>query len=1379
MKTKTIGSLIGCLAAHLFLLLFLVFPATGSAARITRDELPQDLKDWSGWVLYQQQEMTCPFLHSQPDAHWCAWPTALELSLADTGGRFTQQWQVHVESWITLPGDARHWPQDVTVNDAPASVTGHDGRPAIRLGPGRQQVSGAFAWAKLPESLPIPRNTGIIQLDVAGKDVGIPDVDEAGNLWLSQRRGAGVQPTEAGDRLKLQVFRRVVDEIPLQMVTRIDLEVSGTQREELLNGALADQFIPLRLDSHLPARLEPDGRLRVQVRPGRWTIEVGARFPGQTTSLVLKESPDPWPAEEVWVFDARNHLRLVEVEGPVAVDPRQTNLPQEWQNLPAYLMQPGSGMSFKVIRRGDPEPEPDNLSLRRKLWLDFEGGGYTLQDDISGTMTRGWRLEASPPMQLGRASLDGEPQFITMLAASGKQGVEVRRGQLQLSADSRYEQGISTIPAVGWDQDFQSVAATLHLPPGWDLISASGVDNVPDTWVKRWTLLDIFLVLIAALAVRGLWQWKFGLLALLTFVLIWHEPGAPRIVWLHVLGAIALLRVLPQGRFQMLAKAYRNLSLLALVVISVPFMVDQVRVGLYPQLERGFYPIYQADQSTAVGMLAPAAVPPMAVTDMPAEVEALAIMKDEAKQALASGARASKRALTRAMRAEEAAGERRRQLEQVDPDANVQTGPGLPNWQWKQISLNWTGPVQKDQQISLWLMSPGMNLFCNLLRVLLIAALALIMLSLRYTPGRGLHRHAAASLAALVVLAGLAVAPTDVRADIPDQKLLDELKTRLLAPPECLPECAQSPRLRLELTPYVLAVRMEVHALESIAVPLPARNGLWMPQQVSVDGAPAQGLMRADDGTLWVSLAQGAHQVLLSGPPSRASSFQLPLPLAPRYIEYNAEGWSVEGVVDNLPVGGQLQFTRLAQGAKDEPAANMPPQELPPFVRVERTLQFGLDWTAQTRVVRASPPGTAIVIEVPLLPGESVTTDGIKTKDGKVLVNIPAMAGQLSWDSSLEKSETISLTAPDTTDWTEVWRADVSPIWHVSTSGIAVVHHQDNEGRRLPEWRPWPGEGVSLEITRPVGVEGQTLTVDQTQIQSAPGKRATDTTMTLALRSSRGGQHTMSLPEGAELQSVVLNGVAQPIRQEGRSVTLPLAPGTQTAVLTFRSPEGITTMFRTPAIDLASPSVNTRLNVTLAEDRWTLLLGGPRLGPAVLFWGVLLVVVLIAVGLGRLDLTPLRTWHWVLLGIGLTQTSIWEAVVIVGWLLALGARARLPSDIGRIRFNFMQFMLAVFTLLALSVLFSAIKQGLLGLPAMQISGNDSYAYNLNWYQDRSEALLPRAWIVSAPLWVYRALMLAWALWLAFALLRWLKWGWSCWSRDGFWKSKPKVEQPAS
>ncbi|MCP5449520.1 MAG: hypothetical protein H6972_02865 [Gammaproteobacteria bacterium] len=70
---------------------------------------------------------------------------------------------------------------------------------------------------------------------------------------------------------------------------------------------------------------------------------------------------------------------------------------------------------------------------------------------------------------------------------------------------------------------------------------------------------------------------------------------------------------------------------------------------------------------------------------------------------------------------------------------------------------------------------------------------------------------------------------------------------------------------------------------------------------------------------------------------------------------------------------------------------------------------------------------------------------------------------------------------------------------------------------------------------------------------------------------------------------------------------------------------------------------------------------------------------------------------------------------------------------------------------------------------MQVVGNGSSAWQLNWYQDRIAGPLPTASVISVPLLLYRGLMLAWALWLAFALLRWLGWGWQCFSAGGLWR----------
>ncbi|OOO02516.1 MAG: hypothetical protein USCGTAYLOR_01249 [Chromatiales bacterium USCg_Taylor] len=181
-----------------------------------------------------------------------------------------------------------------------------------------------------------------------------------------------------------------------------------------------------------------------------------------------------------------------------------------------------------------------------------------------------------------------------------------------------------------------------------------------------------------------------------------------------------------------------------------------------------------------------------------------------------------------------------------------------------------------------------------------------------------------------------------------------------------------------------------------------------------------------------------------------------------------------------------------------------------------------------------------------------------------------------------------------------------------------------------------------------------------------------------------------------------------------------------------------------------------------------------------LIWGVLAVLVLVAYGLGRTRFTPLKGWHWFLLGIGLSQASIWGALIVVGWLLGLGGRAQLNPAIKPYAFDAIQLGLGLLTVVALSCLFDAIQNGFLGYPEMQVAGNGSSAYDLNWYQDRSDPALPQAEVWSVPLSAYRLLMLAWALWLAYALLGWLRWGWGCYSTHGLWRSiRPRIaETPA-
>ena len=127
----------------------------------------------------------------------------------------------------------------------------------------------------------------------------------------------------------------------------------------------------------------------------------------------------------------------------------------------------------------------------------------------------------------------------------------------------------------------------------------------------------------------------------------------------------------------------------------------------------------------------------------------------------------------------------------------------------------------------------------------------------------------------------------------------------------------------------------------------------------------------------------------------------------------------------------------------------------------------------------------------------------------------------------------------------------------------------------------------------------------------------------------------------------------------------------------------------------------------------------------------------------------------------------------MGWLLALGYRGR-DTGAGPSPFwyDLRQIVLVLWTLAALVILWEALHQGLLGAPEMQVLGNGSSSASLRWFTDRVGAALPSVEIVSVPLLVYRAAMLAWALWIALSLLSWLRWGWGAFTQGGGWKKGP-------
>ena len=584
-------------------------------------------------------------------------------------------------------------------------------------------------------------------------------------------------------------------------------------------------------------------------------------------------------------------------------------------------------------------------------------------------------------------------------------------------------------------------------------------------------------------------------------------------------------------------------------------------------------------------------------------------------------------------------------------------------------------------------------------------------------------------------------------------------------------------------------------------VPLPGQGTQWRPGSVTLDGRSAP-IRRDANGALWIFLRTGINQVVLTADVGDTASVEIALPMPPQEVQSQLDGWTLAGLDARGQASGALSLTRSAASSSAAASAAQGEQDqaLPPFLRVERVLQLGLQWTITTRVSRVGESRAPARARIPLLAGEAVNSDVVRVEAGQALVQLGAEESA-EFVSTLKEAPVLRLASTKEPNQIETWRLEPSAQWHVGWSGIAPVQHvEDGRQQLAPRWQPWPGETVELRISKPAAAAGQTTTLDRLGLSFAPGLRATDVQATGQLRSSQGSNHRVSLPEGVEFLGLWVDGQSLPIRPQGRVLTVPITPGAHDLRIDWREPRGMGWWFATTPQGLGAAGANAHTQVKLPPERVVLATGGPQVGPAVLFWGMALALVLVAVALARTRLTPLSALSWFLLGLGLAQASLVSAAALAGWFFALAARRRLAehaqanqalqatSDqaatqtkvaVRRARWmamgaNAVQVLLVLWTLAAAAVLLETVRVGLLGYPDMMVLGNGSDTSVLRWYQDRFADQVQPAWVVSVPVLAYRLLMLLWALWLAASVLKWVRWGWDSFSAGGLWRRPSTV-----
>jgi hypothetical protein len=1330
--------------------ILLLLSTASFAGKIKKEEntdqtgiyVPEPLKPWVKWVLQKDKEYECPGKNGDSGKVDCIWPSEMNMEIQEKKGNFSMSVRVFADGIVQIPGDSVYWPYDVKSDGKMVPVISIEGFPAIVLEKGTFKVTGTFKWDQKPGSIKIPDKIGLINVAVNGKNQNRFTIDNDHYLWLKDDAVIASNISTSTDKLNVKVYRKIIDEIPIYILTQISLSVSGSEREEVFGKCIIDSSIPVFLHSDLPVKIDNEGNLRVQVRPGAWNIEIKTRLNSTINKLSMVQKTDNWPLQEIWAFEARPYLRTVRIAGVPPIDPVQTDIPDEWRQLPVFLVTPQK--MFEIIEeyRGDAVPTPNNLRLEREMWLDFNGNGFTINDKIYGAVTRSGRLGMYPGYALGSVSLDGVPQLVTVI--SNNPGIEYRQGNLNLECLSRLD--LFTTWATGWDQAFSDVSVTVNTPPGWKLFHLSGIDFVNDSWVSSWTVWDIFLLLIIVVSFFRIFNIKWAIVALCTLLLLFHESYLLIFLMLNLVAGLALCKVMPsEGKFSRFVNYYTLISLIIIVIAGVQFSVTQFKVAMYPQLEHK-----KSHESSMVDY---------------DRTESRNVMKSVSslrKKVQSSGEYLN------------------REQELYDENAKIQTGPGKPAWGWNSFSYGWSGPVESDQMIRYYFIHPVLSRVLCVLRVLflllLLGCIGFTINKYRYTKelfGKILSGKN------LLILLGLFLAfPSKNYAEIPPKEMLDELTSRLITNVPCLPDCISITKGSVEINDNNVKVNLQIDAVVTSSIALPGNRNGWFPDKISINGKDSPVLKGTDDGGLEAVIPEGCNDVVLSGK-VLANRFEIQFPIQVNNFTSDESEWVISGISKGKIQGGLIKLEKVEKEKKGsvQPGSARIDQAMP-FMEVTRNIIIDKEWKVKTTVRKIAPENDPLSLRIPLLTNESIISNIAYDNLGFIMVYMGKDQQEFSWESMLKVSGDLILEMSKQDMWVERWTLDHSPKWHIETSGLTQIKKDASSESLSMEWHPRAGEKVILNISQPGPVAGSTITIQNVHIQSSPGKKTSSNTMTMKLISSQADRVSFRLNADVILENVMVDNRSQIVAINKGLINIPVHPGEQEINLRWKDKNGISLLTKSPEIDCGMSGTNANVEITVPQERIVLFTGGPLMGPALLFWAMLIVLLIISVGLGLIPSIPLKWYHWFLLSAGMSTVENIGSVFMVLWFLAIVKRTQLGTE-SKI-FNLWQVVCVLLTLIAMGSLIATIPMGLLRSPDMQIVGNYSSSYSLNWYQDITSSMLPQGWFISVPIWIYRLLMLLWSLWLAFYLTKWIKWAWQAFSAGGIWKSgnkkpdKPKV-----
>lgn len=1393
--------------------LFLVLSLFFLTAKISFSQevyTPSELKEWSNWIREAHPEWQCAKVNS---GYECAWPGKVSLTISNKEGQFALDVEVLNETWLPLPSNTNFQPVKIEVKTAKGDIISppidkNENGLFIKLQKGSFHITGNFIWDSPPNELPLPDSYGMLELK-STEDSNLKFKRNDSQIWIeSERENSSV------NSLGINVFRLINDNLPLEITTLIRLKISGQARSINLGKVLPLNSTPIKIITTLTNHLSTDGELVVQVSPGEYDLMITSVMQQPVTEISLAENKSGiWPTEEIWTIQNNPSFRIIEISGGKSIPADITELPEDWKNgtILAVSAQENK-ISFKEIARGEQNIIPNNTSINRELWLDMNGKGFTSVDKISGTASKEFRLNVLSETQLGRVDVNGKQRLVTIDPQTQSKGVELRETAINVQAVSRIEQ-TSSFSAVGWNFDANNISMKLNLPPSWKLFHVTGAQDAYNSWTGSWDLMQIFIAILIILSSYKIFNKKIALLVLATTFLNHGEFLAPNSMFINVLILSAIGLLLPD-KTTFWGKTFHRLLIITTGIWLfqvITFEKLQFTQFLYPQLEAGtrYRTIIQSLLITLNSSFMNWIYIIVALFILIAIFQQIAKFKNAFLRAISyliviffacssiapllffgssyqGSAPMRNMSQDMAVSSQEMAapsaeeyssnvivgGLKRKLRSQVEPKKEVviqedeqaysskslQSGPAVPAWNWRSFYITLSAPVSADHKISLMLISPMVNKIIILIRMLVLALLAIhILKTIELKDYLKSLDFALKKSVAIVILLGCSLfASAKAYADTPSPELLKELEQRI-SNKLCQREtCAQITKAEIEISKDIFKIRLEVTSDGKSSVDIPGPLTALFPNAVKLNGNITNSIKRKSDDFLSVMTNDGSNIIEIQGISSKEDSFAVTLPSTPLVIKVNAPDYFVEGLLPNQTAPNGLRFTKILSN-EDKTNLKKPIEKtsLPYWVIANREFSIGSKIQIETTVERIGDLDKPFETQVPLLPDEQVISGSIRVENGKALVQFSAQEDSISFQSVKGFSNSFNIAATQNPRFNETWILSCNDHTRCTSSGLLPVSHQ-LEAKQSWTWNPFPGEEVAIKVENLSAAEGEHLTIDNISHAVTYGLSRTSGVLDFSLRATEQTNFKIGFESGIVPEGVFLNNQQISVEQNENSATIILAPGNHSISFKYNKDTLMEFDTKIPSITLNNPANNITVTANPSYDRWILWTGGSSWGPCVVFWSKMIIICALCILLARYNLIKSSIFAATFLGIGLSSVSIIVMIIPLAWILLINNWDNLKSHLINQPRAIKLIVLIALPLISCAVFFHIVETGLLLEPPMLITGNGSSAHFLRWFFDHSTNNLEQPYIISLPIYAWRVFSLIWSTWLVIVILSWLK-----------------------